>query len=387
LTVEDQEILKKIEEAGVDEEVVKSPKTSDEKYSYYYTQGYIIDPSIGLIYTNYELISKQRRLVFTLLKQVGKNILSGRSIMNISFPVYVFEPYSLLDRFVSLYTFVPTLLSPITTIKDPIERMKVMVTWVIASMHLGISQYKPFNPILGETLEATLNKYKFYGEQISHHPPISSIMVVGKDLKVCGLHGIVANTYPNSATATTNGKRVIKVGGEWPVEYEVTHPQTQITGLMLGKRTFNYAGCIRISDESNELYAIVSINPTQQGFFSSLFYKKEHRDDYIKGFITKDKNLVEKYNESLLNKEGHLSYFEGYWIEELKIDGKLVWSIDNMEANTLISPADKLLSDSSLRPDLLALKNNDEAESQRQKDILEEIQRDDRKLRANAKKK
>jgi len=387
LTAEDQEVLNKIEEGEIDEEAVKSPKSLDEKYNCYHSQGYVIDPSVGLIYTNYELISKQRRLVFTLLKQVGRNILSGKSIMNISFPVYVFEAYSLLDRFASLYNFVPTLLSPIITMTDGLERMKVVVTWVVGSMNLGISQYKPFNPILGETLQAQLGEYKVYGEQVSHHPPISSIMVVGKYLKVFGLHGIIANTYPNSAIATTNGKRIIKLDGEYPVEYEITHPQTQIRGLMLGKRTFNYNGFIKISDKSNELYAIIYINPTQQGFLSSLFYRKEHRDDYIKGFITKDKSLVENPNSALLNKKGHLSYFEGYWIEELSIDGKIVWSINNMRSNTLISPADKLLSDSSLRADLQALKNNDEAESQRQKDILEEIQRNDRKLRANAKKK
>ena len=33
---------------------------------------------------------------------------------------------------------------------------------------------KPFNPILGETFQTTLDGIPVYWEQISHHPPISA---------------------------------------------------------------------------------------------------------------------------------------------------------------------------------------------------------------------
>jgi hypothetical protein len=38
---------------------------------------------------------------------------------------------------------------------------------------------KPFNPILGETYQMKVGSTVFYGEQISHHPPVSSIFVKG----------------------------------------------------------------------------------------------------------------------------------------------------------------------------------------------------------------
>lgn len=46
----------------------------------------------------------------------------------------------------------------------------------------GIAQYKctdnrlnkPFNPILGETFELIGKDYKYFAEQVSHHPPISA---------------------------------------------------------------------------------------------------------------------------------------------------------------------------------------------------------------------
>ena len=55
----------------------------------------------------------------------------------------------------------------------------------IRIMHVacfGIGQYrcserrtcKPFNPILGETYEFVCPQFKYIGEQVSHHPPISA---------------------------------------------------------------------------------------------------------------------------------------------------------------------------------------------------------------------
>jgi hypothetical protein len=39
---------------------------------------------------------------------------------------------------------------------------------------------KPMNPILGETLQATLvDGTQVYAEQISHHPPISYFLIIG----------------------------------------------------------------------------------------------------------------------------------------------------------------------------------------------------------------
>jgi hypothetical protein len=39
---------------------------------------------------------------------------------------------------------------------------------------------KPFNPILGETYQGLIDGCPIYGEQISHHPPISSVLLKGR---------------------------------------------------------------------------------------------------------------------------------------------------------------------------------------------------------------
>jgi hypothetical protein len=38
---------------------------------------------------------------------------------------------------------------------------------------------KPFNPLLGETFEIVSHKYRFFIEQVSHHPPISAFHCEG----------------------------------------------------------------------------------------------------------------------------------------------------------------------------------------------------------------
>ena len=45
---------------------------------------------------------------------------------------------------------------------------------------------KPFNPILGETFQCWVDGCPIYIEQISHHPPIASILMIGRGYKIYG---------------------------------------------------------------------------------------------------------------------------------------------------------------------------------------------------------
>jgi len=51
---------------------------------------------------------------------------------------------------------------------------------------LGISMLKPFNPILGETLQLKIDGCPIYLEQVSHHPPVGSYFFQGRKYR---LHG------------------------------------------------------------------------------------------------------------------------------------------------------------------------------------------------------
>jgi len=39
---------------------------------------------------------------------------------------------------------------------------------------------KPFNPLLGETFDYENEEFKFFSEQVSHHPPVAASIWIGK---------------------------------------------------------------------------------------------------------------------------------------------------------------------------------------------------------------
>ena len=71
--------------------------------------------------------------------------------MGISLPVRIFEPRSLIDRVTDWWSLFPSYLGRAAKSNDFVERFKLCVAATIGGMHMGISQWKPFNPILGET--------------------------------------------------------------------------------------------------------------------------------------------------------------------------------------------------------------------------------------------
>jgi hypothetical protein len=149
------------------------------------------------------------------VKSMGRQILAGNlNLVNTSFPVLMFEPRSYLEKLADTWaypgegpaclgrsvgwlgwwmsrlsclqighrwllmrfrsrvrashitpppnppTHPPTPLEFINAAAaapDPLDRMKLLTTWVVAGMWKGFDMWKkPFNPILGETWQATM---------------------------------------------------------------------------------------------------------------------------------------------------------------------------------------------------------------------------------------
>ena len=66
-------------------------------------------------------------------------------------------------------------------IGEQIKRLAYLGVY-LACQHTHIEKFpsKPFNPLLGETFEYQVpGRYKFLAEQVSHHPPISSYILIG----------------------------------------------------------------------------------------------------------------------------------------------------------------------------------------------------------------
>ena len=118
LTLTKLEVLKKQHFPGHDGQIIhikyllaydgglvieKHPK-EDEKieYPYEYNRMVVTDferkeGTEGLVFTNKEIIDKQRAVMGFLIKKMGTNLMSGKSIMNVSLPINIFDVRSHLE--------------------------------------------------------------------------------------------------------------------------------------------------------------------------------------------------------------------------------------------------------------------------------------------------
>ena len=80
----------------------------------------------GLIFTNKNIIEKQRAVMGYLIKKIGLNLIKGKSIMNISLPINIFDVRSHLEVFAYQNSFAKTFLEKAGKSRDPLERLKLV---------------------------------------------------------------------------------------------------------------------------------------------------------------------------------------------------------------------------------------------------------------------
>jgi len=67
-----------------------------------------------------------------------------------------------------------------------VERLKYCFIFGLTNSLLYVDIEKPFNPILGETYQGFIAGCPVYAEQVSHHPPVTAIYMVGRGYKIYG---------------------------------------------------------------------------------------------------------------------------------------------------------------------------------------------------------
>ena len=68
---------------------------------------------------------------------------------------------------------------------------------------------KPYNPVIGETYQGLIDGCPVYAEQISHHPPISSVLFYGRGYKISGQFEPIVQIGLNKGTGTNKGLHTI----------------------------------------------------------------------------------------------------------------------------------------------------------------------------------
>ena len=187
-------------------------KTKQEgRFKFYTSINYLIHPKDGAVLKDKKTISLQRRTGTHLIRKMGANMLKGCSIMNVSLPVRIFQPNSVLHLLADNYTLSPHFLEKGCQLSDPVERLKQVAGFIVATLHTTLLQEKPFNPVLGETFQAQIGSYAVVLEQVAHHPPISAIYLNAPKFYIYGSHELWAKTSPNSCRSGKSGRAHIRI--------------------------------------------------------------------------------------------------------------------------------------------------------------------------------
>lgn len=358
-----------------------------------YLTRYIRQSSGGLVLMDKELLARQRKLLGHMVKEVAKYIRERKSLVSLSLPMYVFEPKSLLHRVCYMLGYAPVFLERAAT-EEPIERLKLVVAFAVSLLHLCTEQRKPFNPILGETLQGMIGSAEVYAEQTSHHPPISNFLLYGTDYRVTGYHEFWAQARPNSIKARQRGLLRVDFNSE---AVFVSLPYASIKGVLLGKRVFNWKGVMTVCDPRHRLFAQIVFNAKKGNILSRVMGQPKVASDYFEGLLLRVNSghsalnsagltaILEGGERAVAVEKGDeaLARIAGLWPLHLDISGRRYWSVEHFRPFSLRPVPDLLPSDSRLRQDLLALEENDEPRAQAAKESLEEMQRRDVKLRRN----
>ncbi|XP_077175712.1 oxysterol-binding protein-related protein 6 isoform X7 [Paroedura picta] len=101
----------------------------------------------------------------------------GKDLSKVSMPVELNEPLNTLQHLCEELEY-SELLDKAAESEDPYERMVLVAAFATsgyASTYYRAGS-KPFNPVLGETYETIREDkgFRFFAEQVSHHPPISA---------------------------------------------------------------------------------------------------------------------------------------------------------------------------------------------------------------------
>ena len=313
----------------------------------------------GVDFPDAKTTSLIRGMGWDLVKQIGKKILSGDfNLTTVTIPIKVMVPISILQHICNGHFNFPLYLNLASQTADIVEKMKLTITACMSSWYKSSVFLKPLNPILGETYEMMWEDGAHeYVEQTSHHPPVSHFLINGpnNNYRYYGYLSFITNAWFNSCKLTNVGKRAVDVKG---AHIEFNYCVDQYSNTFWGAFRHENIGEMHFKDTTNGLCA-----------------------DFVMGNV--NGKTSDYFQGEIVDADGNTkSTFRGSYLSYLEFDGVRYWDI---RRNIDIEPypvKPQLKSGSIYREDSLLLYERKLDEAQEAKDKLENLQRHDRKMRA-----
>ena len=336
------------------------------KYDQDYLKDYLIKDYYGVYCLNQEVVDKQSGIIKEVITQLTKCLWSGTA-MSLSLPIRIFEPRSMLERYTDWFSFATDLLNKAGSCKDKIESFKYVIAFSLSALFRSSEQLKPLNPMLGETYECEWEDgSKFYLEHTCHTPPISHFYIKSsKNLFIVsgyidmGMGGMMKAMFNNSMQMIPKGKITVYLP-ELKQTISFQFPKITMGGAIWGQRYVYWSDHMKFEDHENNLKAVIAFANARKelkgkrihDIYGKLFkynynsneLKKPFYNDYI------PKNPFPSKNDDVI------SEITGSWLEEIKFDNNIYFSIKDSVAPQ-IYPCEKVLdSDARYREDKQWLK-------------------------------
>jgi hypothetical protein len=185
-------------------------------------------------------------------------------LLRMSLPVKLFEPRSYLQKLTDPWVFPRLLDRAAACAGDPRERLRWAAAYCVAGYHRAFIHWaKPFNPILGETWQASLpDGTRIWLEQASHHPPVTAFQMSGPR-GAYSFHGASAPAVAykaNSIRTQARGQRRLEFADGGAID--VAFPHFTIRGLVSlaaapAPPRAEVGGTVELEDRANGLLVVV----------------------------------------------------------------------------------------------------------------------------------
>ena len=314
----------------------------------------------------------------------------GKDLTRITFPAYINEPLCMTQRVCENFQYADLLNNAVTHHSNPYLQLAYICAFSIGAYAVPqCRNLKFFNPLLGETFEYVDHalQFKFFAEQVSHHPPITACHAVGNGYEIFG------NTLSKTHFGFSNGTMNLefKPLSSFYMKLKCDNTVIAFKRPSCGVRNLigaNYVDCFGEFTCENtktgdiaEVKVLPSYNNEDSVSKENVLGEIKDKDGNIKLYIRgtwfneiyicdndkgDNKTVVFKKKETL-DKNGY--YFSKFAVDLNYVDNSLREWIPH--------------TDTRLRPDLRALENQDFDLAATEKARLEDAQRKRAKERSD----
>ncbi|CAI4243252.1 BDM_1a_G0000800.mRNA.1.CDS.1 [Saccharomyces cerevisiae] len=188
----------------------------------------------------------------------------GQDLTKLTLPVSFNEPTSLLQR-VSEDIEYSHILDQAATFEDSSLRMLYVAAFT-ASMYASTTNRvsKPFNPLLGETFEyaRTDGQYRFFTEQVSHHPPISATWTESPKWDFYGECNVDSSFNGRTFAVQHLGIWYITIRPDHNISvpeetYSWKKPNNTVIGILMGKPQVDNSGDVKVTNHTTGDYCML----------------------------------------------------------------------------------------------------------------------------------